>query len=179
MRRASSAFYAPPPPRLEALIWAALALGCLILLTLFVSNVRDALSSRAWPSVRARIDEAHVFRGCIGMPRFSTSYHPRLRYSYSVAGQVYQGDRISAGTAYMCGSQAEVQHFVARNYPVGRTVTAFYDPNDPSNSLLKPGVFDPVSIIMAGVLVVGAGYTAHRSHASWRAAKYKRLNSSR
>src|SRR5258708_6321982 len=46
MRRASSAFYAPPPPRLEALIWAALALGCLILLTLFVSSLRGAQLSR-------------------------------------------------------------------------------------------------------------------------------------
>src|SRR5260370_33715821 len=93
MRRASSAFYAPPPPRLEGLIWAVLALGCLILLTPFVSNVRDALSTRSWPSVRARIDEAHVFRRCIDIPPFRTSYHPPTRYSSPVAGRAYQRDR--------------------------------------------------------------------------------------
>lgn len=82
-----------------------------------------------------------------------------LRYQYSVGDQSYSSTRLNAikSASY---PKEEVE-----NYSEGDVVGVYYDPRDPSRSVLEPGfewsskAFDGFSLIStaAGLLLLGRG----------------------
>jgi hypothetical protein len=67
----------------------------------------------------------------------SHSIYPVVVYEYSVNGQSYQSQRIKAGDQFMSiRITGEAQATDAR-YPVGATVTVYYNPSNPAESALE------------------------------------------
>ncbi len=62
-------------------------------------------------------------------------YEPRIRYRYQVEDTDFIGDRIRR-VSIRSTSPSKVQTWVER-FPAGETVTVFFDPVDPSLSVLK------------------------------------------
>jgi hypothetical protein len=62
-----------------------------------------------------------------------------LHYGLSLMGRMHSGTRPSLDDVGIIKS-AEVAQGEADALPAGRSVQIFYDPKDPSKSLLKPGV---------------------------------------
>jgi hypothetical protein len=62
---------------------------------------------------------------------------PVIQYSYLANGQHYSGTRIRTGRVYLLtrGMQREV----LKDFPLHSVVDVFYDPLNPSHSVLKPG----------------------------------------
>lgn len=80
-----------------------------------------------------------------------------LHYEFSLMGRTYSGTRQSLDDVGIIKS-VEVAQREADALPAGRSVQIFYDPKDPSKSLLKPGV--PVSGLpgsLFGALLVAGG----------------------
>ena len=67
----------------------------------------------------------------------SHSYYPVVVYVYTVNGQSYQSQRIKAGEQFLnVRVTGQAQATVAR-YPIGATVTVYYDPANPSECALE------------------------------------------
>ena len=58
--------------------------------------------------------------------------NPRVEYEFSVGGRTWRGDRISIGED-TGGANTEA---TLRRYPVGATVSVYYDPGNPANCVL-------------------------------------------
>lgn len=99
-------------------------------------TVANAQASASWPSVPGQVISSTVTRQSDSDG--SVSFSPEVSYRYQVGSQSYQGRRIKFGeNAY--GFRARAQS-VADRYPVGHSVSVYYDPADPNLSVLEPGV---------------------------------------
>ena len=65
-------------------------------------------------------------------------YAPRVIYQFKVGDNVFQGDNV--GMISASSNPKGPQKFVAR-YPLRSRVGVFYDPENPTDSTLKPGIF--------------------------------------
>jgi hypothetical protein len=67
----------------------------------------------------------------------SHSLYPVVVYTYTVNGQSYQSQRIKAGEQFLNVRVAgQAQATVAR-YPIGASITVYYNPANPSESALE------------------------------------------
>ncbi|MCI0396561.1 MAG: DUF3592 domain-containing protein [Chloroflexi bacterium] len=129
MRRAGSC--------LGALLFLILFGGLGIGLSIWGWNIlQNARASTAWPTAQGQVvsSEVTVSTSSEG----GDSYNPQVTFVYAVNDQQYQDDTIKFGeTSY--GNRNRAQE-VADKYPVGATVTVYYDPSDPATAVLEPGV---------------------------------------
>ncbi len=165
----------------------ALVLGLILATTLggggflLVRNVPmivEGWQSRSWPAVVGEVKKSEAVakpiiidsrRGAVG------THVVRLHYAFTVWGRTYSGTRQSLDDVGIIKSE-EVAQREAESLPVGRPVPIFYDPRDPSRSLLKPGV--PVSgvlgslfgamLVATGMALVAIGLHLHSYHARRR-----------
>ena len=101
-------------------------------------TIRLDAQSREWPTADGTIVLAELSPRP-GAPPDSWG-DLRFRYTYSVAGTAYEGERISLfGTKGVYGSPREMQEAIVAKYPPGRQVKVYYDPEDPRAALLEPG----------------------------------------
>jgi len=87
-----------------------------------------------------------------------TSYKSVVHYAYNVDGGRYENRRIRYGMD-QSGSKRQANAFVAA-HPVDGQVTVYYNPSDPADSLLRPGIggselflamfLTPFNLIMLG-----------------------------
>ena len=97
----------------------------------------DAKTSTTWPTTPGEVIESELerHRGEDG-----TTYSALVVYRYSLDGGEFESDRVWIGGNYSTSNRAEMQA-VVREYPVGNRVTVYYSPDDPAQSVLKPGAF--------------------------------------
>ncbi len=107
-----------------------------------------ALSTQ-WPSTTGRILSAGITSQYADTP---TTYGAAASYEYFIASQRYISDRISFGN-YSSGDSGHARQILSR-YPIGTTVSVFYNPARPSMSVLERGVGGGAYIILA----VGAAF---------------------
>ncbi len=114
--------------------------------------------STEWPTAEGVMVRADVdTRTSSGSRRSSsTSYTPDVEYAYVVDGTEYTGSRyefIERGE----GRREVIEARLAK-FPVGGKVAVRYDPDDPANSVLVPGVPSALGIMLfMGVAFVTVG----------------------
>ena len=69
---------------------------------------------------------------------YSVTYEPHVRHEYAVAGRRYENARLTHAAQPQIPDSAAAQGQLSK-YPVGGQVTVFYDPENPSDSVLVPG----------------------------------------
>ena len=87
------------------------------------------------------------------------THTPEITYSYKVKGRKFTSGRYQFGDTGR-RSVNEIKSVVARN-PVGRTVRVTYNPRDPSQSVLEPGVNGMGWFMLAiglGMIALGVGF---------------------
>jgi len=116
--------------------------------------VYEGISSLRWPLVQGRILYSHARTG----PNPETL----LWYEYYVDNRRYLASRYrNAGNATPF---RDVAVNAAKRYPVGSVVPVFYNPRDPQDALLEPGVWWGNFVVPALALLVFA--------AAWLAKRY-------
>ncbi len=126
----------------------------------FLSSGRAIRAARSlsWPTADAVVLSSDVVtttteRG----QRVSTQIEAVVEYAYMIRGQEYRTSRIyftGGASSYAAARELVVQ------FPTGTAVKAFYDPENPSTAVLRPGVssLDFLSIGLAALgTVVGGG----------------------
>jgi hypothetical protein len=91
-------------------------------------------SAQAWQSVTGTIMMSSV-QSSHSSGSYST--YPVVVYQYEVRGQRYQSQRIKAGEQFLnvrISGQAEA---TVQKYPIGSTVTVYYNPSNPAESVLE------------------------------------------
>ena len=113
---------------------------------------RQAYTSTSWPTTNGRITESKVGWTMVGARGTSrpVPYH-HLRYDYEVDGQPY------CGTLRQFFCDSGVDKNVAR-YPPGSEVTVYYSPDNPSKSVLIPGIYttSPSGWIVPSIYLLSA-----------------------
>lgn len=120
--------------------------------------------------VRARVLEAELehVRGGSG----SASYHPRVRYEYEVGGCRFESDEFSfLGRGFNDYVEAKA---LLESYPVGGTVTAWYDPTSPQTAVLDRSYPEGTKYLALGLSVFWAAGIGILLYALWPAVRRKR-----
>lgn len=117
--------------------------------------------SGSWPSVDGTVVSSKVVAGTSGTGKSrSTTYEAEVKYRYQVDGAAYESDVLRIGQKSM-GLKSGAQDDVRRHRPGPETV--YYDPADPSNSVLEPGLHWSLSVKpVVGCLFVVVGVVMFR-----------------
>jgi hypothetical protein len=122
------------------------------------AKMLEVRKAAAWPTAVGRVVKSgtgadhHRFAG----EATTVKTMPAVEYEFSAGSRTMRGNRISVGED-SGGANTEA---TLRRYPVGATVTVFYDPANPKNCVLERGI--PAGVvnglaILVGVVVVLAG----------------------
>ena len=127
------------------------------------ASVWHGWQSRAWPVVSGKTVRSEVkeVASTVGGP--GTAHRPDVEYSYWVDDKEYRGTRIFFGSPERF-SDAHA-HRIIQDYPEAREVSVAYDPTDPSNAVLEPGLVwegasFTISITVGGALLFAVGLVA-------------------
>ena len=90
--------------------------------------------AQSWPSTTGKVLMSSVQSSHSGN---SHSTYPVVVYQYEVHGKTYQSQTIKAGEQYLnVRVMGQAQATVAR-YPIGASVTVYYNPANPAESALE------------------------------------------
>ncbi len=99
---------------------------------------KQASVSQNWPSSPGQVIDSHVDEGWSedsDGDRHRT-YHPQVKYSYSVNGQPFTGEMISFGFKRADRSPNPAQA-VVNAYPTGKSVVVYFNPTNPAEAVLE------------------------------------------
>jgi hypothetical protein len=137
--------------------WLAWILGGLLasigLLCLAVAGLRtwQAMATTSWPQVQAKVVQSDI--DPVRDSKGRTSYRVVVRYLYEVDGIEFSADRVFFGeSSFLLESDARS---VLAPYPVGKVVTASYDPSDTASAVLEPGRPRNLTLLVVIGLVFG------------------------
>jgi hypothetical protein len=90
-------------------------------------------ASQNWPTTTGKVlkSRAEVRSGR------HTRLHPYVLYEYDVNGQSYQNDHVRASDKLWRGYASREAYDTVDRYPVGATVTVYYNSADPQQSALE------------------------------------------
>ncbi|HLJ90231.1 MAG TPA: DUF3592 domain-containing protein [Candidatus Angelobacter sp.] len=126
--------------------------------------------AQSWPTTTGQIVYSAVFQGQDSDG--NTTYTPQIQYSYQVNDHQYIGAvwRFGAdNVSRMAANQA------VATYQPGKSVTVFFNPEDPKETVLEPGMMQTglpiifVSLCVAGIVGL---YAYRRSHAAQRFVRH-------
>ncbi len=114
--------------------------------------------SQAWSATTGQVTQSYVreSQSYDSEGYLTTSYYPEVRYTYQVMGAAYSGDKISFGGS-VGGSRKKAQEAIAQ-YPAGKTVPVYYDPNNPEDAVIERKMGNK-GFLIAGIVftLIGAG----------------------
>ncbi|MBS0263661.1 MAG: DUF3592 domain-containing protein [Planctomycetes bacterium] len=131
-----------------------LVFGLAFLAGLFIlrAGYRDTMTgrqSRNWPttpghitassvSFTSRQDRIEIDSRTPGETRTVTreTFFADIQYEYEVNSRSWTGNRVTIADV---GCNSDDAHALAAQYPVGKSVSVYYDPQDPTSSVLVPG----------------------------------------
>jgi Protein of unknown function (DUF3592) len=116
-----------------SLVLAVPALAaCVWLLWVGLENLR----SGSWPRAEGTVDSIRVYQK-VGS-RGGVQHTAEVRYTFTVDGAAYHGDRFNTRGDYLAGIEAA--DAVTRTYRPGGPCEVAYDPSDPARCFLDTGV---------------------------------------
>jgi hypothetical protein len=108
--------------------------------------LQNARASASWPIAEGRVTNSEVNHTTDA--EGGDSYSPEITYTYAVNDTNHNNSTIKFGeNSYSSRKKAEE---ILSNYPVGKNVTVYYDPEKPDRSVLEPGV-SAGSFIVLGI----------------------------
>lgn len=107
-------------------VWVTVSLG---------SSLFLCLESLTWPSVPVQVVSSNLDTGESNAGRW---WEPDVAYSYQVDGHAYRSSnfRFMMPPIYQEDAARQLQS----EYPEGASTTAVYNPRNPSQSVLQPGI---------------------------------------
>jgi len=139
--------------------WLYLILSLVGVVTVISSarSMRQAGRSESWPGVQGRIIESRVDKRTevdYDSPADRTAYIPVVRYTYSLQGKEYTGDRIAFGVKNRNPNPASE---VVNRYPVDKQVMVYYNPEKPEQAVLEQASGSGWLQIGIGIVLFFAG----------------------
>ncbi len=119
-------------------IFLFMGLG-LFALAMGTVRAKEAWMAKSWPTaqgriIQSRVSEARTSTGNIRIARLCLE----LDYLYLVGETAYEGHRLNAG--WRCFASDERIRQLLEKYPSGKAVRVYYNPDNPKQSMLEPGL---------------------------------------
>lgn len=125
----------------------------------FLYFIYKSQSAKSWPQTDAVVQKSQLVASSDSE---GTTYKAQIEYQYNVGPQVFSSSRISVFDAE---SSNESHHReLVGNHPVGLKFKVYYDPSDPSYSLIHPGInfgLGLFTVLTMTVFIVCFGITCH------------------
>jgi hypothetical protein len=123
-----------------------------------------AFSSSRWPGTEGLVTKSELAE--YAGTRSSRSYRADIAYTYTVNGTRHTGGRVRLGSTRT--SHASDAEAIQDKYPVGKSVTVYYDPAKPGEAMLEPGLVRGVWLLpglgllflLSGVFILSRGREA-------------------
>lgn len=135
----------------------------LILLAIGARQLYQGEQSKDWPTVQGKIAVAELGKRVdrdSDNSTVSTTYSADISYDYIVDDVAYVNGDLHFGS--VSSSDPSYARRLLQRYPVGKVVTVYYNPAQPQQAVLEPGIAGVTWILPAiGLIfaVVGTGFT--------------------
>lgn len=151
----------PSQLRVTLLFSGILTLGGVALVLFGISSLKEAIASKNWPVAPGQVQSTRPQRDTSSR-KYNPTYHYAVTYRYEVEGTVYSNDRYSLGDGPTASkrfqNQGEAIAAARKDYPVGQAIDIYYDPAEPSSSVIKPGVgFGTLVPLVIGCIFLPSG----------------------
>jgi hypothetical protein len=90
----------------------------------------------AWPTVQGVVVWSQVEE----VSNEGISYFPRIVYTYEVQGSQYRGRALNPAAEAAGGGDKNWAQQIVNRYPLKSAVKVYYNPADPNDAILEPGV---------------------------------------
>jgi hypothetical protein len=120
--------------------------GAAIFFFFALPPLQYAATSKSWPSVPGTITRSEVK---VWKSDGNTHYEPDIAYSYSVEGKKYSSSKITVGDGALDNNVSKAKRLQAE-YPAGKEVDVYYDPDLPESAVLQPGTKSS-DLMLAGI----------------------------
>lgn len=125
---------------------------CLFFLNGNIQTAKQQNKASLYIPVDARVLESRV-RKIVTSRRIL--YEPYIEYRYTVEGQTYNSTRLGYGSKPIPeGYDGTVKSYVAV-YPAGKNITAYYNPENPSESVLTNQESSPILLNVFLITLLG------------------------
>jgi flagellar basal body-associated protein FliL len=113
--------------------------------------------SKSWPTAEGQIIESRVEREkSVGDSIDEQQYKAVVRYNFTVEGAEYTCDRVAFGVG-TSNHRSDAKKII-NEYPVRRTVTVHYSPEDPNDAVLDAGMGGfAIIILIVGPIILLIG----------------------
>lgn len=142
--------------------WAGIFVSLLLVavgvgVSMWGSHIKElAAASENWPTAEGRITASEVTSHRNTDTDRDYYYSAHVEYAYTVNGTRYSSDAVTVGD-YSTTGPGDAQRIVDR-YPVNKTVSVRYDPEDPGMAILEPGAAGIGNhLFWVGFVFAGAG----------------------
>lgn len=122
-------------------------------------DLERSQASESWPTAAGEITAAGVGTKLVrAAGQIGPRYEPEIVYTYTVGGDFYEGSIVWAGSEGISFGERSFARELVDRYPVGRSVTVYYDPADPVSAVLEQGVDSTVYLVLGiGAFFVTVG----------------------
>jgi len=143
-------------------IWIVIVIIVVVAASIGLSKLS---SSRNWPATEGKVMSSSVEemrqtnQMLINEGASNFEYKVNVQYEYSVDGQSYVGNVVSAGLPSIFDSKADADNLVAE-YSAGKKIEVFYEPDRPQNAALITAKSIPVvgiAIMLLMIIAIAGG----------------------
>lgn len=149
----------PPKPRI--LIAALLSLMCVGIILWISGELFESALGYTWPQVTGKVVSSEVRSTLMETTKTKyLAYWPEVQYEYKVGTVRYSGNRVRFTQHGM--DEAESKRVVTQ-YPVGKAVPVYYNPNDPEAAVLEKGIYWRMLVVLFLAMILAPSYFAARA----------------
>ena len=112
---------------------------------------QKAQQSQSWPVAKGIITQTDIK---VHEDDETLRYIPVLRYTYDVAGMIYEGKRVTFGSDVDFGSRKKAAEYLAA-YPLDAEVSVYYNPDKPSEAVLQQVARKTTVGLVIGIVLLG------------------------
>lgn len=114
------------------------------------SDSRNSRASTDWPTATGVIVSSEMITR--SEKNHSDRYSPNIEYEYEVDSIKYEGYQVSY--SFNEESARSVVESIVKDYPAGKDVEVYYKPEDPGESVLRPGDVNRLPQVIAGWVTI-------------------------
>ncbi len=111
---------------------------------------QKAAMSQTWPMVKGIVTETNI---TAQEHDEVVRYMPLVRYTYEVDGKIYESRQITFGSGVEFSSRQKAADYLAE-YPLDAEVSVYYDPEKPSEAVLKQVAHKTTVGLVIGIVLV-------------------------